>query len=115
MCLKESSLALGQAPNLPQLAAHDLSRSLLCRLFAGTLPDPHHRRSFRFHEPLDGLDEIVLESGAAKLSVREDLHSSSLLLLEGVEDGPVFNGTEFFWAKRALEESSLALFHFGGT
>ena len=71
--MQEGSLVFRQAPHLAQLAANHLPRALLRRLVSGALPDAHHRRGLDVDEPLDRLDEVVLETGAAKLAISVDL------------------------------------------
>jgi hypothetical protein len=72
---------LSEAPHWPQRASYHLPGPLLLWLPPRPLPDPYYRRALSRHEALHGFHQIILEAGAAKLPICEDIDANAALTL----------------------------------
>ena len=104
---------LGESPHWPQCPSNYLPGSLLLRFPTGTLPDADHRRARRSYKALHGFYQVILEAGAAKLSVGEDVYAKAALAFYRGQDGAIFNVVQLLQGEVSLATGGAGLFHLG--
>ena len=109
--MQEGELVHCQASQPLQLAANHLASSLLRRFTPGPLPDPHDSRRIGIHKPLNGLDQVILESRPPVFPVGVDVQPHGLLTLEGLQDGLVLDFPQVGLVNPSLVKGFLGLFH----